>query len=112
MNQARQARQAAERAAARLRERAGQGLSPGELAADVDRFELTARDFSRRTAAVADAVGDGEQPEPFTLELRSLRLRCEQMLETIQRLRGDDSTSWLAHLNHLLQSPSERARQP
>lgn len=107
IDQARQAREKADRAAARLRDRSAKGMADKTLEPDVDRLEMAAREFARRTAAVSDAVASCEQSDLFAAEMQRLRLLSEQLFEAVQLIRSDGLSATLPLLDRLLQSPPQ-----
>lgn len=82
IDEAQAAEQRAEKAAATLPVPVAQEMIRPKIQADVDRLELTIREFGRRVAAVRDAEANCDQTALFAAEIQRLQQRSNQLAAT------------------------------
>jgi hypothetical protein len=105
IEEAQQAEKEADQAAARLVDRYARGIVGQSLDPDIDRLEMAALEFNRRTATARDAAAKGDGQSRFSGESGRLTARSAQMLETIRLIRSDGISCALPQLNNLLATP-------
>jgi hypothetical protein len=111
IDQAYQAEKRAEQAVAHLRDRFAKGLPGAQLAQDVDRLELAAREFDRCVTAISDSTGNWKEASQFEAEARRLQQRAAGLLKVIEQIRNDGLPSSLPQLDRLFPNPDRTGLQ-